>query len=234
MTRIDARAIWQGWKLALSAGVDLFAPGVSEKLPVAAGWLALRLPTEGLGSLPAITVVDAMRALDLERRATPPDAAQAELVMTTPRLSVESVVTRDAVRSLIRGAERELLVVGFSIRDPEFRSLLVERGCRGVRVTVVGDRAVGDARDLWRSWPPAAGELRAFEDAETGDGIARRVHAKALVRDRTSVLLGSANFSVSGMSTNIEIGVLCHGAVARRVADAVDELSRAGWIARIT
>jgi phosphatidylserine/phosphatidylglycerophosphate/cardiolipin synthase-like enzyme len=77
--------------------------------------------------------------------------------------------------------------------------------------------------ELWH-WPPAA-------RAEHG----AKMHAKIAVADRLILLVSSANLTHSGVSTNIEAGVLVHGGHApHRAAEHVKQLIAAGVLARLS
>lgn len=51
-----------------------------------------------------------------------------------------------------------------------------------------------------------------------------------LVADRRVALLGSANFSVGGLSGNLEFGVRVEGGVAQEIHRAVEALRDEGWL----
>lgn len=231
--KIDARSLYRAWRLAREAGRDLFRPGVGDELPKLTGWDACGLPSEGLAKEPSVTVLEALRALELHQQEQPPDLARVELVATLPGPRRQVAATRDVVRELIRGARRELLIVGFSITDHDFRELLYRRGVDGVRVTVVGDRTSGDVSELVRSWPVKAEPLVALRDAMPSRDEYRRMHGKVIVADRTRVLIGSANFSAGGLAGNIELGVRLEGAVAQEIHRTIEQLREEGWLVTV-
>lgn len=113
-----------------------------------------------------------------------------------------------------------------------------------------------DARSLVRAWSLARDAGRSLFTPGVGDelptlpgwtsvglpssGLAkeltparderRRVHGKVLVIDRHVALLGSANFSASGLGANLEFGVRVEGAVAREVHRTVETLREEAWL----
>jgi phosphatidylserine/phosphatidylglycerophosphate/cardiolipin synthase-like enzyme len=229
MRRVDGRTIWRAWKLVRAAGVDLFAPEAPELLARVPGWSSLRLPgTSGVGQ-PRVTLLDALRALTLMAGERPEPVGEPQLVGTLPISTPDIQPTRDTVRSLVRQAQRELLVVGFAMTDTDFRELLFRRGLAGVHVTVVGDRVDGGARELLTHWPGRATPLTALEDVRPAEGRAR-MHAKVIVADRSEALLGSANFTFSGLDKNLELGVRLAGETPSQICRNIEALAADGWL----
>lgn len=230
MSRLDGRTIWRAWKLVGRAGVDIFDPEAPALLSRIPGWSALRLPASGLLGQPRVSVLDSLRALALLAAERPRDEARAKLVATLPQSIGGVLATRDIARGLIAGAQRELLVMGFAMSEIDFRELLIRRGIAGVRVTVVGDRVDRGASEIRTHWPPHAAALTALEDVEAIRGERRRMHAKVIVADRRTALVGSANFTFSGLARNLEVGVQVEGEVAEEICRMVEELARTGWL----
>jgi cardiolipin synthase len=223
--KVDARSIVRAWKLVRAAGVELFSADARGRLE------SLRGP-QGLAVDPTVEVplLTALRALEIEHNERSSDLAQVTLVATLPTTEPEVAATRDVVRGLIRGAIRELLVLGFSMTDPEFRELLAKRACEGVQVTVVGDRSSGDLATMKRGWPIQARPLVALVEALPDRDEFRRMHGKVIVADRVRALVGSANFSAGGLRANMEFGLRVEGAVAEELCRLVTGLKQAGWL----
>lgn len=228
--RVDARSLVRAWRLVQAAGVELFGPDAAHELPRVRGWDACGLPTGDIAQTPTVPLLTALRALDLQHAEQPTGTARASLVATLPGARRDVAATRDTVRELLRGAQRELLVVGFAMTDREFRDLLVERAREGVTVTVVGDRESGDATTLARAWPAGATPLVALRDVTPTRDEHRRMHGKVLVADRERALVGSANFTVGGLAGNIEFGVRLEGAIAQEIHRVIDALRSEGWL----
>lgn len=228
--KVDARALIAAWRLVQRDRVDAYSPGAAERLAGLPGWSILGLPSTDLATAREVTVLDAIRALALLARQTgPPSTSRA--VATTPLRSGPTLNTREAVHSLLSGAVREILVVGFTITDRTLVEMLVKRARAGVAVTVVGDRKKRAARDVWRDWP-AGLPLAALEDVEPLDDN-QHLHAKAVVVDRARAVVGSANFTLSGMSRNIELGVLVEGPAAIEIVELVERLMAEGWLTAV-
>lgn len=232
--KIDARSLVRAWRLAREAGRVLFAPGAGETLGALPGWSACGMPPAGIATDPVVTVLEALRAVELHHQEQPADLARVTLVTTLPGGPRPVAATRDVARELLRSAKRELLVIGFSLTDPDLRGLLARRAADGVRVTVVGDRASGDLPSLVQAWPTTAQPLVALWDVRPERGEHRRMHGKVIVADRRVALLGSANFSAGGLGANIEFGVRVEGAVGMEVHRVVEALYSEGWLVAVT
>lgn len=191
------------------------------------------MPQTGVATDATVTVLEALRAVELHHQEQPADLARVTLVSTLPGGRRSVAATRDVARELLRSAKRELLVVGFSMTDPDFRTLLARRGGEGVQVTVVGDRESGDLPSLVRSWPATATPLDALWDVRAERGEHRRMHGKVIVADRRVALLGSANFSAGGLGANIEFGVRVEGTIGQEVHRVVDALRDEGWLVAV-
>jgi phosphatidylserine/phosphatidylglycerophosphate/cardiolipin synthase-like enzyme len=225
--KISARALVRAWHAVRAAGFDLFRPGASGELPKLTN-LADEAGDEAVSE--RVTTIEALRALELQHREQPSNLAKVELVATLPGGMRQVTATRDVVRDLIRSAKLELLVVGFSITDREFRELLVRRGLEGIAITVVGDRTAGDVIDLVRLWPATAAPLVALQDTIADREEHRRMHGKVIVSDRLQALVGSANFSVGGLRGNIELGVRVEGLIAQELCRTIEQLRDEGWL----
>lgn len=228
--RIDARSLLAAWKLAKEAKVDPFLSTAPDVLPRLPGWSGFGLPSIDLGSQRLVTVLDALRALSLQNREAS-ISVPARLVATLPVRNSSVLSTREVLRDLVVSSRQELLVVGFTISDMTFRELLVRQARAGVEVTVLGDRKTRAARDLRKHWPKGP-PLVALEDVESLDEQ-RQIHAKVVVADRSRALVGSANFTISGLGRNLEFGLLVEGEAAAEIVDVVAELRRAGWVIEV-
>ncbi len=71
--------------------------------------------------------------------------------------------------------------------------------------------------------------LYSFED----EGDQSKLHAKVLITDRQSALIGSSNLSYSGMVVNHELALLVNGREAAEAARAIDLLLNSKYCKRI-
>lgn len=235
MTRITPRALTAAWKLLKSRGVDVFKPGVAASLPALPEWPALGLPMDGLEREPSITLLDALRAVELShRQEAAGNRSVVELVATLPDPDRNVLATRDVVQTMLEGARTSILVAGYEFSEPSIRRLLMRRGIDQIAVTVVGDRQRGSARELLKDWPPHARPLRALENIEAATTWqASLQHAKVIVVDGETALIGSANFTVGGLRNNIELGVRLTGPLAIQIEHLISRLGRNGWLVTV-
>jgi len=137
--------------------------------------------------------------------------------------SVEQEMSR-----LIRLARREVALCAYSITSgalPWISSLKALAG-EGVRVTLLVNDFSGQPTDV-RAQLTDAGRLLgerwrvlSFEPRTTRTEL----HAKILVVDRASALVGSANLTFHGMVSNHEMALVVRGPLAARIAERVDTL----------
>ncbi len=223
---IAARTLYRAWRLCRAAAVDLFGIDSSETLAAIPGWDALGIPT---GRDPTTPVLEMLRAIELRHRDVAAEQVKVRLVATVPPAMRVTAATRDVAESLIRSASRELLVVGYSVREPEFLRLLLARGMAGITLTVVSDRGEDDAKAILEAWPARASTLRAFRSIEPVQGRSL-FHAKAIVADRERTLIGSANFTAGGFRNNIELGIELDGPVSLEIVQLIERLIDGHWV----
>ena len=132
-------------------------------------------------------------------------------------------LTVAVLADLISEAQREILLVSYAtFPDAEVRATLSAAVARGVRVTTLFEREVDN--------PNFDGHLDPFPDL-----LARRLywpkitrppgaamHAKVLVIDRKTALVGSPNLTGFGIEKNLECGLLVRGGrVPGEIADYI-------------
>jgi phosphatidylserine/phosphatidylglycerophosphate/cardiolipin synthase-like enzyme len=123
-----------------------------------------------------------------------------------------SRLTLAVVAGLIDEARNEILLVSYATAPSvEVRDALVRAAGRGVKITALLERSVDNPAFTGHpdplhgiahtalTWPAAAREPGAS------------MHAKILIIDRVSALVGSANLTGYGVERNLECGVLIRG-----------------------
>jgi phosphatidylserine/phosphatidylglycerophosphate/cardiolipin synthase-like enzyme len=223
---IAARTLYRAWRLCRGAAVDLFGIDSSDTLTAIPGWDALGMPA---GTDPSTSVLEMLRAIELRHQDVAAEPVRVRLVATVPAAVRVTAATRDVAESLIRSAARELLVVGYSVREPDFLRLLLAKGMAGISVTVVSDRGEDDAKAILESWPAGASPLRAFRSVEPVQGRSL-FHAKTIVADRKRTLIGSANFTAGGFRNNIELGIELDGPVSLEIVQLIERLIDGQWL----
>ncbi|MGL5828323.1 MAG: DISARM system phospholipase D-like protein DrmC [Angustibacter sp.] len=136
-----------------------------------------------------------------------------DIVWTGPHSDITSHhITSHILRELINSAREDILLVCYALRpQAEIVERLSAAKNRGVFITCLAERQADN--------PHFTGEDRVIS-ALVGKNLAwpqgRRhkgasLHAKIMVIDRTVALVGSANFTESGIEKNLECGVVIRG-----------------------
>ncbi|WP_067968389.1 DISARM system phospholipase D-like protein DrmC [Nocardiopsis trehalosi] len=143
--------------------------------------------------------------------------------------------TAQALLEVVAGAEHELVLMTYSARRHQgIRDALAAAVRRGVQVDVVVETLQGAGGALSGAEPGAAFSgvsgvrLWHWPRARRRERSAK-THAKLAAADRRVLLVSSANLTQSGVSDNIEAGLLVRGGEApRRIAEHVAELRARG------
>jgi phosphatidylserine/phosphatidylglycerophosphate/cardiolipin synthase-like enzyme len=149
--------------------------------------------------------------------------------------------TAAVLADVVREARHELLLMTYSARPNQVLNDALSAAVKcGVTVSIVvetlqgaGSALSGDepyqaftgipGLELWH-WPTS-------QRTEPG----AKMHAKLAVADRSVLLVTSANLTQSGVSKNIEAGLLVRGGSAPvRAAEHVDALRQSGCLARLS
>lgn len=131
-----------------------------------------------------------------------------------------------AIEDLLKNAQDEILLTAYSIgkADPIF-DLLESALARGVRVRMVVNRLSEQHGSIQHRLQHLQKKyshfyLHSFQPGgDRGD-----LHAKILVVDRKSALVGSSNLSYNGMVLNHELAVLLDEEAACQIAKGIDML----------
>lgn len=159
------------------------------------------------------------------------DRPQVEITWTGPDAEGPLVKpTPAAVEQLIKDCREtgEILLVGYSLTAPEgsfmrrIIDLLVEASNRRAKIQVVlhkDDEAKNKAQ-LLDHWSIFARKPLIYTWQPTSALPYTKLHAKCLVVDRLQMLVTSANFTLHGLESNIELGLLVRN---QPLASAVHE-----------
>jgi len=170
-----------------------------------------------------------------------------EFVITVPELYGSELAYRARARStlgvltqLIAQAKRNLVIAAPFIQSGEgvdtgpLADALRAALQRGVNIDVVstgGGLQAVDARQLRRT---ARGQLRLFQPrANIDDDRRLGSHAKFCLADDCHAYIGSANLTGPGLSTNLEMGMLVHGELARQVSEFWRYLHEVGFFVEV-
>lgn len=154
-----------------------------------------------------------------------------EILATGPAFVKEGVrAIEPVVEGMIQNAGQEIQIVAFTLTEGARRliGLLEEAAKKERKITVIVNRLSlktstiqGSLSKLAKNYPNTA--IIDFTDPQDFD-----LHAKIVVVDRDTAVVGSANFSWSGMYGNYEIGVMLRGQRVWKIADIVDILAGMG------
>ncbi|MGC5002645.1 DISARM system phospholipase D-like protein DrmC [Streptomyces sp. DT203] len=156
-----------------------------------------------------------------------------DVVWTGPASSVQtSRLTSAVIGELIDSAAREILLVSYASYPPKSLSAaLTAAAARGVEVTLLleqqtdnpkfqGSASFVDLTATRLGWPA--------QYRESGASL----HAKIIVVDRQTALIGSANLTSYAFEKNLECGILLRDAVhASAIARHLDALRETGILA---
>lgn len=169
-------------------------------------------------------------------RAQQEAAVRVEAVWSGPH--THQIPVRDTAQvlvDLITSATGELLLMTYSAKPyPPVLEALSAAVARGVTVNLVVETLQGAGSALAGAEPAAAFTsvrgLGLWHWPVTRRGEAGgKMHAKIAIADRRSLLVSSANLTQSGVTRNIEAGLLIHGGTApQRAAEHIAELMATG------
>jgi cardiolipin synthase len=209
--------------LAARPTEDVFAPETAAQLlDSAAARGALRTLEQLSPSQVALAV---LRALAAQRDALEGHALALELVATMPgfRSSVAQE-TGPAVLKLVRGAQRQLIVVGYELTNREFEHELHMASDRGVEVVIITDRGSRHGPRILSQWPTHLSLPRVYQERASDVSHMAKMHGKALLADGIRLFVSSANFTWLAVNANIELGVVLSGLPVRSARDLFEEL----------
>ena len=159
------------------------------------------------------------------------------LVWTGPEVHESALRSTPAVLAeMIDSASAQIVLATYSLRretlDPEqaLFTRLSRAMDRGAAVTLVVHQNEANLRALRANWPKTHQPPRLLTWPIPGGDEMVKLHAKIAEVDDRVVLISSANLTYHGMFSNLEMGVLLHGAIAGDVRRHFDRLERAGHL----
>lgn len=144
--------------------------------------------------------------------AVDPAAAKVDVVWTGPDSGLSAGrLTSAVVVELIDQAMLDILLVGFAVHnEPSIASALKRARKRDVSITLLVERPADNPGFTGSAPFPGLDATRLHWPAEARQGGAS-LHAKVLVIDGRSALIGSANLTAAALGKNLECGLLVHG-----------------------
>ena len=163
----------------------------------------------------------------LETAMTSGDADKVSLVVTAPpSFSINARTTMNVVQSMINGAERNILITGYSLSSyfSELVDTIIQKSQRGVFVKFfVND--LDKQPDFDKILRYKGRFLKVYNYHQNEDKMAA-LHAKVISVDQRQTLITSANLSYHGQQGNIELGTLIESKqIARQIEDVFTKLT---------
>ena len=163
----------------------------------------------------------------LETAITSGDADKVSLVVTAPpSFSINARTTMNVVQSMINGAERNILITGYSLSSyfSELVDTIIQKSQRGVFVKFfVNDLDKQPGFDKVLRYKGRF--LKVYNYHQDEDKMAA-LHAKVISVDQRQTLITSANLSYHGQQGNIELGTLIESKqIARQIEDVFTKLT---------
>ena len=175
---------------------------------------------------PAVSEKEAKEIFLLVADSVKTQRAVSELVATTPpSFATKTKSTKVAVDAMIRGAEKSILITGYSLSDyfSDLIECIIRKSQQGVFVKFfVND--IGNQKAFERLCSYKSKFLKIYNYPKGDDKMAA-LHAKVIVVDQTETLITSANLSYHGQEGNIELGTkITSPEIARQVDDIFTKL----------
>ena len=146
----------------------------------------------------------------------------ATLVATVPpSFSVRAKSTKNTVETMIRGAEKSVLITGYSLSEyfTDLVDILIEKSMKGVYIKFFVNNI--EKQNNFNKLCRNRGKfLHIYNYQGTNDSMAS-LHAKVISVDGQQTLITSANLSYHGQEGNIEIGTLVK---SKEFAKQIDDI----------
>lgn len=134
--------------------------------------------------------------------------------------------TGPVVEKIMDEAKKEIQIMAYVIsKHADNFLVLIEKALeRGIKITLVINKLGEQDNDVIEklySWKKKFSYFKFVDFDRKG----KTLHAKVVVVDREKAVIGSANFSWGGMSSNYEIGILIEGREAWTLGKLVDDVA---------
>ena len=154
------------------------------------------------------------------------DTDKVSLVVTAPSsFSINARTTMNVVQSMISGAERNIMITGYSLSSyfSELIDTIVQKSQCGVFVKFFVN-GIDKQPEFEKVLRYKGRFLKVYNYRQDEDKMAA-LHAKVISVDRKQTLITSANLSYHGQQGNIEIGTLVESKqIAKEIEDVFTKL----------
>lgn len=148
------------------------------------------------------------------------------LVATTPpSFSIKAKTTVNTVVDLINGANKSILLTGYSLSEyfSEMIDLLIQKSKKGVLVKFYANGLQGQQE--YEKLIKHKGRFLKIYDYQKKEDRMAALHAKVISVDQQTTLITSANLSYHGQEGNIELGTLIKSQnIAKEIEDLFTKL----------
>jgi len=186
------------------------------------------LRMRGSEAFVAGTLLGAARTVHHER-----ERQKLDVVWTGPESPVTTTrLTSTVVTQLIDSAQEDLLLVSFATQaEPSIKAALQRACARGVVLTMLLENPSDNPRYTTRVDPFVRIRARRLSWPAQNRPRGASIHAKIIVVDRRSALIGSANLTGHALERNLECGILLTGGTQpARIADHIIGLVNVGHL----
>ena len=159
------------------------------------------------------TIIEAM---------TTTESNKVSLVVTAPpSFSIHAKTTMNTVQVMINGAERNILITGYSLSSyfSELVDTIIEKSQQGVFVKFFVNDI--DKQPSFEKILRYKGRFLKIYNYHQEDDNMAALHAKVISVDQKKTLITSANLSYHGQQGNIELGTLIE---SKNIAKQIDDI----------
>ena len=162
---------------------------------------------------------------------TQPTMNRIELAGTGPEFVSQGIREIESLmEELITGAQTEIQILAYVFTESALPLIdtLGRAAARGVRITLVLNRLNDQNPAVINKIGEMQSMFPAFKVVNFEDRHGSVLHAKVVVSDRKKAVVGSANFTMGGMTSNYELGIFLEGDVAWKLSNVIDTFAE--WV----
>ena len=150
------------------------------------------------------------------------DSDKVSLVVTAPpSFAINTRTTENVVQSMINGANRNVLITGYSLSSyfSELVDTIIQKSQRGVFVKFFVNDI--DKQPRFDKILRHKGRFLKIYNYRSEDDKMAALHAKVISVDQQQTLITSANLSYHGQQGNIELGTIIE---SKQIAKQIDDI----------
>lgn len=150
------------------------------------------------------------------------DSDKVSLVVTAPpSFAINTRTTKNVVQSMINGANRNVLITGYSLSSyfSELVDTIIQKSQRGVFVKFFVNDI--DKQPRFDKILRHKGRFLKIYNYRSEDDKMAALHAKVISVDQQQTLITSANLSYHGQQGNIELGTIIE---SKQIAKQIDDI----------